>query len=72
MGSTVGAAVDALRVVTTVCTAVDELRVGIQLMDNELAIVGTTVDRHQLDSIVGAAGDGLQVGSIESTVVDGQ
>ena len=41
-------------------------------MEYKLAIVGTTVDRHQLDSIVGAAGDGLQVGSIESTVADGQ
>ena len=43
----------------------------LQLIDYDLAIVGTTVDRHQLDSIVGAAGDGLQVGTTVGAAVDG-
>ena len=42
----------------------------LQLKDYELAIVGAAVDELLFGSIVGAVGDGLQVGSVESTFVD--
>ena len=40
-------------------------------MDNELAIVGAAVDGLRVGTTVGAAVDGLRVGSIEGAAVDG-